>query len=85
MVTSPLNPRQDIRRMSSTQGDERKSPFVHLHVHSMFSLFDAMGSIEKLVERAKELGYDALALTDHAALYGAVEFFETCKKNWRGN
>ncbi|MBM3205028.1 DNA polymerase III subunit alpha, partial [Candidatus Uhrbacteria bacterium] len=56
------------------------SPFVHLHVHSMFSLYDAMGGPEELVDRAKELGYDALALTDHAGLYGAVEFYEAAKK-----
>lgn len=46
----------------------------------MFSLYDAMGDVEELVERAKELGYDALALTDHSAMYGAVEFFEAAKK-----
>lgn len=46
----------------------------------MFSLYDAMGSLEELVERAKELGYDALALTDHSALYGLVEFYEAAKK-----
>ncbi|MSR85514.1 DNA polymerase III subunit alpha [Candidatus Uhrbacteria bacterium] len=56
------------------------SPFVHLHVHSMFSLFDAIGNVDQLVERAKEMGYDALALTDHAGLYGAVEFYEVAKK-----
>jgi DNA polymerase-3 subunit alpha len=57
-----------------------KSPFVHLHVHSMYSLLDAIGDVSDLVERAKALGYDAVALTDHAGLYGAVEFFEACKK-----
>lgn len=56
------------------------SPFVHLHVHSMFSLSDALGDAESLVQRAKELGYDALALTDHAALYGAIEFYEAATK-----
>ena len=56
------------------------SAFVHLHVHSMYSLLDAMGDVSDVVERAKELGYDAIALTDHAALYGAVEFAEACVK-----
>lgn len=46
----------------------------------MYSLSDALGGVEDLVERAKALGYDALALTDHQALYGAVEFFEAAHK-----
>ncbi len=58
-----------------------KSPFVHLHAHSMFSLHDAMGDPNDLVERAKELGYDAIALTDHAGLYGAIEFYESAHKH----
>jgi len=57
-----------------------KSPFVHLHAHSMYSLLDALGDVKDIVARAKELGYDALALTDHAALYGAVEFYEAATK-----
>ena len=56
------------------------SPFVHLHAHSMYSLSDALGDPADLVERAKELGYDAIALTDHAALYGAIEFYEAARK-----
>lgn len=58
----------------------QKSPFVHLHVHSMYSLLDALGDPADLVARAKELGYDTIALTDHAALYGAVEFYEAATK-----
>lgn len=46
----------------------------------MFSLHDAMGDVDELVERAKELGYDALALTDHSGLYGTIEFYEAAKK-----
>lgn len=57
-----------------------KSPFVHLHAHSMYSLSDALGDPKALVERAKELGYDALALTDHRSLYGAVLFYEAAEK-----
>lgn len=57
-----------------------KSPFVHLHVQSMYSLYDGIGSPEDLVARAKELGYDAIALTDRHALYGAVEFYEAAHK-----
>ncbi len=57
-----------------------RSPFVHLHAHSMYSLYDAIGDVTELVARAKELGYDAVALTDHGALYGAIEFYEAAKK-----
>jgi DNA polymerase-3 subunit alpha len=46
----------------------------------MYSLLDALGDVGDLVDRAKELGYDALALTDHAGLYGAIEFYEACHK-----
>ncbi len=54
-------------------------PFVHLHCHSHYSLLDGASPIEGLVARAKELGMNALALTDHGNLYGAVEFYRTCK------
>lgn len=57
-----------------------RAPFVHLHAHSMYSLYDAIGDVSELVDRAKELGYDAVALTDHGALYGAIEFYEAAKK-----
>ncbi|MBI3305146.1 DNA polymerase III subunit alpha [Candidatus Parcubacteria bacterium] len=54
--------------------------FVHLHVHSHYSLLDGLGKIDELLDRAKELGMDALALTDHGVLYGAVEFYQKAKK-----
>ncbi|MGH2499902.1 MAG: DNA polymerase III subunit alpha, partial [Candidatus Limnocylindria bacterium] len=49
--------------------------FVHLHTHSEFSLLDGLSRVEGLVGRAAELGMPALALTDHGALYGAVDFY----------
>ena len=49
--------------------------FTHLHVHSHFSLLDGLPKIEDLLDRAKELGFDALALTDHGVMYGAIEFY----------
>lgn len=55
--------------------------FVHLHTHSHYSLLDGLGKIEPLLKRAKELGMEALALTDHGNLYGAVEFYKIAKKN----
>ncbi|MCC7144816.1 MAG: DNA polymerase III subunit alpha [Phycisphaeraceae bacterium] len=51
------------------------STFVHLHLHSEYSLLDGANPIERLVDRIKELGMDAVALTDHGNLHGAVEFY----------
>jgi len=56
------------------------APFVHLHVRSMYSLYDAMGDVKDVVKKAKELGMDAVALTDRAGMYGAVEFYRAGKK-----
>ena len=53
--------------------------FVHLHTHSHYSLLDGMGKLPDLIKRAKELGMESLALTDHGVMYGAVEFYKTCK------
>ncbi|MCL2210341.1 MAG: DNA polymerase III subunit alpha [Treponema sp.] len=55
--------------------------FVHLHVHSDYSLADGAVSIKSLVERAGELEMGSIALTDHGNLFGAMEFIEICKKN----
>ncbi len=55
--------------------------FVHLHVHSEYSLLDGMNRIKDLPVRAKELGMKAIALTDHGVMYGAVDFYKECKKN----
>ena len=54
--------------------------FVHLHVHSEYSLLDGMCRIKDLPKRAKELGMKAIALTDHGVMYGAVNFFKACKE-----
>jgi len=52
--------------------------FVHLHVHSEFSLLDGACRIERLPSRAKELGQTAIAITDHGVMYGAVAFYKAC-------
>ncbi len=54
--------------------------FVHLHVHSHYSLLDGLGKIDELIARAKELELPALALTDHGNMHGAIEFYTKCKK-----
>ena len=53
--------------------------FTHLHTHSHYSLLDGLAKIDQLVNRAKELGMDSIALTDHGNLYGAIEFYKKCK------
>ncbi len=56
------------------------SGFVHLHLHSEYSLLDGACRIDDIPARAKECGHEAVALTDHGVLYGAVAFYNACKK-----
>src|SRR3954453_7987604 len=56
------------------------SPFVHLHVHTHYSLLDGACRVDKLVKRVKELGMDSIAITDHGCMFGVIEFFNECKK-----
>ena len=55
--------------------------FVHLHVHSEFSLLDGASRVKELPVRAKELGMDAIAITDHGVMFGAIDFYKACKAN----
>src|SRR3990167_2046869 len=54
--------------------------FAHLHTHSHYSLLDGLAKIPDLVVRVKELGMDAVAITDHGNLYGAIEFYKEATK-----
>ncbi|MBI2870712.1 MAG: DNA polymerase III subunit alpha [Candidatus Omnitrophica bacterium] len=54
--------------------------FVHLHVHTQYSLLDGACQIEPLIKRAVELKFPALAITDHGNLFGAIDFYETAQK-----
>lgn len=56
------------------------SEFVHLHVHSEYSLLDGLSKIPKLISQAKLIGMRHLAITDHGALYGAIKFYKECKQ-----
>lgn len=51
--------------------------FVHLHVHTEYSLLDGSGKISKLIKKTKELGMKSIAITDHGAMYGTVDFYKT--------
>lgn len=55
--------------------------FVHLHIHSEFSLLDGANRIKDLPVRAKELGMDAIAITDHGAMFGVIDFYKACRAN----
>ncbi|MDR1664974.1 MAG: DNA polymerase III subunit alpha [Clostridiales bacterium] len=56
------------------------NPFTHLHVHSEYSLLDGSAKITELVSRAKEMGMDSLALTDHGVMFGVIDFYKEAKK-----
>ncbi len=55
-------------------------PFVHLHVHTEYSLLDGLSRIPRLVERARALEMPALAITDHGTMFGVIDFYRACKK-----
>src|ERR1043166_3597452 len=55
------------------------SQFVHLHLHTDYSMLDGACDVEKLVDRVKELGMPAVAMTDHGNIFGAVHFFNAAR------
>lgn len=55
------------------------SNFVHLHNHTEYSLLDGLSRIKGVIQKAKDLGMDSLAITDHGSLYGALKFYNTCR------
>ncbi|MDD2483133.1 MAG: DNA polymerase III subunit alpha [Candidatus Shapirobacteria bacterium] len=55
--------------------------FVHLHVHTEYSLLDGLTKIKKLIPFIKEMGMNSIAITDHGNMYGAIEFYKACQKN----
>ncbi|MHB8129059.1 MAG: DNA polymerase III subunit alpha, partial [Mobilitalea sp.] len=52
--------------------------FTHLHLHTEYSLLDGSGKIKEMVLRAKELGMDSIAITDHGVMYGVIDFYKAC-------
>lgn len=55
-----------------------KKKFCHLHLHTEYSLLDGSGKIKKIVKKAKELGMESIAITDHGVMYGCVDFYKAC-------
>jgi DNA polymerase-3 subunit alpha len=58
-----------------------RGKFVHLHVHTEYSLLDGAARIKKLVEKASKLGMGSIAITDHGTMHGVVQFYKEAKKN----
>ena len=58
-----------------------KAEFTHLHLHTEFSILDGACRINRLMERAKELNFDSLAITDHGVMFGAIDFYQAARKN----
>ena len=57
--------------------------FVHLHLHNEYSLLDAACRLDKLVDKAHELKFPSLAITDHGVLYGAINFYQATRNGDR--
>ena len=55
--------------------------FTHLHVHTEYSLLDGSSKIKELTARAKELGMDSMAITDHGVMYGVIDFYRAAREN----
>ena len=53
--------------------------FTHLHVHTEYSLLDGACRIEKLLDKAQEMGQKSVAITDHGVMYGVIDFYKECK------
>src|SRR6201991_3310333 len=66
--------------MSGAQSDLSTSDYVHLHNHTQFSLLDGLTRIPDLIKFVKESGMEAVAMTDHGTLSGAIEFYKEAKK-----
>ncbi|MCA9375746.1 MAG: DNA polymerase III subunit alpha [Candidatus Doudnabacteria bacterium] len=73
-MTSSSTPLSD----TPTQADP--SPFVHLHVHSHYSLLSGLSKMDPLLDAVQEHGMDTVALTDYGSMYGAIEFYKACQK-----
>ena len=69
-----------MEERTETNTTETKPEFVHLHTHTHYSLLDGLSKPADLAKRAKEFGMTAMAITDHGAMYGAIDFYQACQK-----
>ena len=63
-----------------SEGNKQGRDFVHLHIHTEYSLLDGACRIDQLMDRVKECGQTAIACTDHGVMYGCVQFYKAAKK-----
>lgn len=81
MPTSARNKGRCEHPYSVLKGVKKLTDFVHLHLHSEYSLLDGAAEIKKVIKRAKELGFPSVAITDHGAMYGVIDFYTEAKAN----
>ena len=62
-----------------SEGNKQGRDFVHLHIHTEYSLLDGACRIDQLMDRVKECGQTAIACTDHGVMYGCVQFYKAAK------
>ena len=63
------------------ENNKNEKNFVHLHVHTEYSLLDGASRIDTLVQKAKQLNMPAIAITDHGSMYGVIDFYKSAKKH----
>ena len=69
-----------VHYLDTFSGRGTMADFVHLHVHSEFSLLDGLGKVRDLTQAAAEMGMSAVALTDHGVMFGILHFYQAAKK-----
>ncbi len=69
---------QDNTNIDTKVDEKKEKPFVHLHLHTEYSLLDGIARIDKLVDIVAERGWPAVAMTDHGNMYGALKFYKKC-------
>ncbi|MCB2194332.1 MAG: DNA polymerase III subunit alpha [Bacteroidetes bacterium] len=78
---SDISVEEEERKLQEATTDGEFQPFVHLHVHSQYSILDGAATTAQIAKKAKEDGMPAVALTDHGGMFGVKEFHVACKKN----
>jgi DNA polymerase-3 subunit alpha len=71
---------EEVSLESEINEEVKKKDFVHLHVHTGYSLLDGSGKIPDMIAKVKELGMSSMAITDHGTMYGCVDFYNSAKE-----